>query len=94
MSEVVFRRLFVRGRVQGVAYRDWAVLTAGALGLDGWVRNRYDGRVDMILAGPAETVEAMIAECHAGPSLASVDRVDVEETNEAVIAGFIQMPTA
>ena len=93
MSEVVFRRLFVRGRVQGVAYRDWAVRTARALGLDGWVRNRFDGRVEMILAGPSETVEAMIARCREGSGLARVDRVDVEETNEAVIAGFIQMPT-
>ena len=93
MSEVVFRRVFVRGRVQGVAYRDWAVRTARALRLGGWVPNRFDGRVEMILAGPSETVEAMIANCRQGPGLALVDHIDVEETNEAVIAGFIQMPT-
>ncbi len=93
MSEVVFRRVFVRGRVQGVSYRDWTVRTADSLGLDGWVRNRFDGRVEMILAGPPEAVEAMIARCRKGPGLARVDRVDVEETNEAVIAGFIQMST-
>ena len=89
----MFRRVFVRGRVQGVAYRVWTVDTARRLGLDGWVRNRFDGRVEMILAGPSETVEAMIARCREGSGLARVDRVDVEETNEAVIAGFIQMPT-
>ncbi len=93
MSEVVFRRLFVRGRVQGVSYRGWTVRTARALGLDGWVRNRLDGRVEMIVAGPAGAVDDMIEQCRRGPSLARVDRIDVEETNEAVIAGFVQMPT-
>lgn len=90
---MVFRRLFVRGRVQGVSYRYWAVGAARSLGLDGWVRNRLDGRVEMIVAGPAEAVEAMIARCHEGPPAARVEQVDVEQTGEAVIAGFTQMPT-
>ncbi len=93
MSATVFRRIFVHGRVQGVSYRDWTVRTARALGLDGWVRNRLDGRVEMIVSGPPEAVDAMIAQCRQGPRLARVDRVEVEDTKEAVIAGFIQMPT-
>ncbi|MBX3561137.1 MAG: acylphosphatase [Sphingomonas sp.] len=93
MNGTAFRRVFVHGRVQGVSYRDWAVRAARSLGLDGWVRNRLDGRVEMIVAGPPDAVEAMIAQCREGPRLARVDRVEVEETNEAVIAGFVQMPT-
>ena len=50
----VTRRLAVHGRVQGVFYRGWTVDAAPALGLDGWVRNRRDGSVEILAAGPEE----------------------------------------
>ncbi|MCH8183307.1 MAG: acylphosphatase [Proteobacteria bacterium] len=70
-------RLFIRGRVQGVWYRGWAVDTARALGLRGWVRNRGDGRVEALIAGPAESVERMIDACREGPPGARVTNVEV-----------------
>lgn len=45
------RRLTVRGRVQGVGFRAWTVREAKALGLDGWVRNRRDGTVEVLACG-------------------------------------------
>jgi acylphosphatase len=58
-------RVTIRGRVQGVGYRYW--LEQQARGLEGWVRNRRDGSVEALFAGPADAVSAMIASCRRGP---------------------------
>jgi len=89
----MIRRLVIHGRVQGVFYRGWSVETARALGLRGWVRNRRDGSVEMLIAGSEEAVDAMIARCRDGPAAARVERVEVEETDQAAPAGFEARPT-
>lgn len=71
----IARLLRVAGRVQGVGYRDWCVGQAHALKLLGWVRNRRDGSVEVLLQGSAEAVARMEALLGRGPSLARVDRV-------------------
>jgi acylphosphatase len=88
------KRVRVFGRVQGVWFRGWTVDEARALRLDGWVRNRHDGSVEMLLAGPDEAIAEMIARANRGPSAASVERVEVEENDELPAAGFAQRPTA
>ena len=90
----VTRRLRVHGRVQGVFYRGWSVATARALGLTGWVRNRRDGTVEMLLHGEEAQVEAMIARCREGPPAARVERVDVAEDAEEAPPRFEERPTA
>ncbi len=87
-------RLIVRGRVQGVWFRGWTVDQAEALGLDGWVRNRRDGDVEILVSGPDAAVGELIARCREGPPAAGVERVEVEETDETVPPGFAQRPTA
>ena len=87
------RRLVIHGRVQGVFYRGWSVDQARALDLDGWVRNRRDGTVEMLVAGDAEAVEAMIARCRMGPPEARVEKIDVEESAETPPNGFETRPT-
>jgi acylphosphatase len=74
MSETI-RQVVVRGRVQGVGYRAWVERQARVSGLSGWVRNRRDGSVEALIAGPADVVAAMITACHRGPSSARVDAV-------------------
>ena len=69
--------LVISGRVQGVWYRGWAVDTANDLGLQGWVRNRGDGRVEAVIAGAAGAVEHMISACRKGPPAAHVTNVEV-----------------
>ena len=69
----------MRGRVQGVAYRASTRHEASRLGLVGWVRNMPDGSVELEAQGPADVVEALIAWCRRGPSLAQVTSVDVDE---------------
>jgi acylphosphatase len=67
----------VRGRVQGVGYRWWAVSVASELGLVGWVRNADDERaVEVVAEGPADALDALEAELATGPNAAYVDAVE------------------
>jgi acylphosphatase len=69
----------VTGRVQGVSYRASAASEARRLGVVGWVRNQYDGSVELEAEGQDERVAALLAWCEHGPPAARVERVDVEE---------------
>jgi acylphosphatase len=77
MSNMV-RLVVVRGQVQGVGYRVWVEHQAMALGLEGWVRNKRDGRVEALFSGPEDVVSDMVALCRRGPALARVDTVTEE----------------
>jgi len=70
------RQVTIRGRVQGVGYRYWVERQAAAHGLEGWVRNRQDGSVEALFAGPEDVVSNMVASCRRGPSSARVDAID------------------
>ncbi|RIK99183.1 MAG: acylphosphatase [Proteobacteria bacterium] len=74
--ETLARHLVIRGRVQGVGYRAWAADEARMRGLEGWVRNRRDGSVEAVLAGPEAVVADMMAYCRRGPVSARVDAID------------------
>jgi len=69
---------------------------ARAGGVRGWVRNRLNGDVEALLAGPPNAVEALCAACWRGPVQARVDKVEVVEADPAAlgpIAGCRQIPT-
>ena len=72
------RQVTVTGRVQGVGYRAWVEHRAVAHSLEGWVRNRRDGSVEALFAGPANVVSAMVDSCRRGPSSARIDDVREE----------------
>ncbi len=67
----------ISGNVQGCAYRDWTEKNAHLLGLAGWVRNRKDGSVEAMFAGPDTSVSEMISRCKDGPQSAEVETVDI-----------------
>jgi acylphosphatase len=69
------RQVAITGRVQGVGYRAFVDREARARDLEGWVRNRRDGSVEALFAGPAAAVTAMIEACRRGPSSARVEAV-------------------
>jgi acylphosphatase len=69
----------VTGRVQGVAFRWYAVQEAEQLGVRGWIRNEPDESVSGHFEGPAESVDALVAWCGHGPSSASVRHVAVTQ---------------
>ena len=75
---MIARRLTIRGQVQGVGFRYALADEARARDLCGWVRNRRDGSVEAVVAGPEADVEAVIAWARHGPPAARVTRVAVE----------------
>jgi acylphosphatase len=94
MTQEIAIRIFVSGRVQGVWFRGWTVDTASTHGLRGWVRNRRDGRVEALLIGSSDAVEAVIRACHTGPPAARVDGVERAAAADDGSTDFAQAPTA
>jgi acylphosphatase len=88
------KRLSIRGRVQGVGYRQWMVEEARSLGLTGWVRNRRDGSVEAVFSGDAGDVSEMLERCKDGPHSARVTAVTVTEEGASGPTGFDVLPTA
>nr|WP_191450366.1 acylphosphatase [Haloarcula sp. CBA1122] len=80
--------VFVSGRVQGVYYRATTRERAQDQGVDGWVRNLDDGRVEAVFEGPEADVDAMVEFCHEGSERANVTDVEVEFEEPRGIDGF------
>lgn len=90
MSERRTMRVRVRGKVQGVGYRDWTERRARALGLDGWVRNMPDGSVEALVAGTPDAIDRMLAEFNKGPpsaGITGVEPLDGDAEGDGVVAG-------
>ena len=84
MSDTI-RHVTVGGRVQGVGYRYFVEQAARSHGLEGWVRNRRDGSVEAVFAGPEAAVTAVIAACRRGPSSARVDSLRDEAASSDML---------
>jgi len=82
------RRVVVRGRVQGVFFRDSCRQRAIEHGVSGWVSNRDDGAVEAVFEGEPDAVEAMVGWSHQGPAQAQVSSVDVREEDPRSEHGF------
>ena len=73
------RHVVIRGLVQGVGYRAWTEYMALEHGVEGWVRNRRDGSVEAVFAGPAAAVADMVEACDRGPPGARVAAIDEQD---------------
>jgi len=76
---MITRHLLIRGRVQGVGFRNYMAYKANELGIHGWVRNRRDGSVEAVVQGAPDAVTAIIECAHRGPRAALVSGVEVHE---------------
>ncbi len=85
----VRRRLLISGRVQGVFFRAGAQRHAERAGLVGWARNLGDGRVEVVMEGEPDAVEALERWCHRGPPAASVAGVEATEEPPEGLASFV-----
>jgi acylphosphatase len=70
--------VFVSGKVQDVYYRASTRDAASEKGVEGWVRNLDDGRVEAVFEGEEDAVKAMVEWCHKGSRRAEVKDVEVE----------------
>ena len=92
MAGATTLRLLIRGRVQGVGFRYAFADEARARKLRGWVRNRRDGCVEAIVAGPAADIDAIIAWSRRGPAAAQVAGIETAPA-EGDFATFEVVPT-
>lgn len=79
---------FVTGHVQGVFFRVETQHLALRLGIRGWVRNTKDGRVELLIHGPAASLAEMRLWLHHGPSRARVYSVDLQAVEIDIPDGF------
>ena len=77
-TKVVRAHLIISGRVQGVAFRYYAQDIAQNLGVKGWIRNCWDGKVEIVLEGEGEEVKELVDWCYHGPESAVVEKVDMK----------------
>jgi acylphosphatase len=68
-------RLIIEGRVQGVWFRDSTRRKAIELGVQGWVKNRSDGGVEVLAEGSPDSVAKLAEWCRTGPPSAIVQSV-------------------
>ena len=78
-QDVLRLRLRIRGRVQGVWFREATRIEADRLGVRGWVRNCADGSVEAVLEGSRGAVRELEAWCNHGPPAARVVEVQAGE---------------
>ena len=88
MSDRVRAHVFVEGTVQGVYFRATTRDEARDRDIDGWVKNRSDGRVEAVFEGPEGAVAEMIEFCHEGSPAAAVEGVEVEYEQPRRESGF------
>jgi acylphosphatase len=92
-DEVISMNLRIEGDVQGVGFRDFAAREANNRGLNGWVRNRGDGTVEIVACGLRSEVEAFIAICLGGPKGAKVTACNLEPAELPATPGFTRRPS-
>jgi len=78
MSEVARLQAIVHGRVQGVNFRYYTRQQARGLGITGYVRNMWDGTVEVVAEGVRSRLEELLTWLRRGPSMAFVEKVEVQ----------------
>jgi acylphosphatase len=80
-AKIVAKRYFIRGRVQGVGFRYFALRAAEQLGVRGYTRNLDDGRVEVYAVGTREQLSELAGWLWKGPRFADVRGVEEQEAN-------------
>lgn len=92
-DELTHLRLRVEGFVQAVGYRNFAIEEATRLGLDGWVRNRTDGTVEILVSGETKAVETFVAATMRGPAGSRIKNVELHNAEPPAEKGFRRRPS-
>jgi acylphosphatase len=86
-------RVRVEGFVQAVGYRNFAIDEARKQSLDGWIRNRANGNVEMLIHGEENAVNAFITACTRGPEGSRVASIELEKAEPPEEKGFHRRPS-
>ena len=84
--ETLAKRFYVSGAVQGVGFRFFAEKLAERLSIAGYVKNLFDGRVEVYAIGSATQLDALKSELRRGPRMAGVDHV--AESDAEIVVEF------
>ena len=76
------KHIFISGRGQGVGVRHFTRTHAESLGVNGWVKNLSDGRVEAVFEGDEEPVQKLIDQCKEGPASAYVKDIEIQEVKK------------
>lgn len=87
---MIAKRIEVYGQVQGVGFRWSTCREARRLGVNGWVKNRSDGAVEIHAEGEEAALDAFVAWAKRGPANARVERLEMTETRMAHHTGFTE----
>jgi len=80
--------LIVEGRVQGVGFRNFAYNRALKNSIKGFVKNTFDGSVEILCSGESRDIDNFIAEIKKGPSFSFISNVKINETAENDFINF------
>lgn len=84
----------VSGHVQGVGFRAFVQRTAESLGLQGWVRNRWDGSVEAVAEGEREILEEFLSSLWKGPRSSRVENITVDwQPTQSEFMSFFVRPS-
>ena len=81
-------RYLIEGRLDGPGYLAFIADRAGWLDIRGWARQRADGRIEMVAAGPEALVGALEMACTLGPLDGLIERIEAVEDVSTLLAGF------
>lgn len=80
--------VYVSGKVQGVYYRKFTQENAEERGVNGWVRNLPDGRVEAVFEGEKESIQELLERCRDGPDMAVVENIKLNWGEPEGLDGF------
>jgi acylphosphatase len=92
-DDITSVRLKIEGFVQAVGFRHYVITEATRLGVDGWVRNRSDGTVEVLVSGPTKDVETLVGMCMRGPGGARITDVEIHKAEPPTEKGFRRRPS-
>lgn len=86
--------VYISGFVQGVGFRAYVRSKARKIGVNGWVRNLSDDRVEGLFQGDREAIEKLLKHCNRGPFFANVTDIVVDwEDQGEKFSEFLKLPT-
>ena len=92
-DDITSLRLRIEGFVQAVGFRQYCTEEAGKLALDGSIRNRSDGTVEVLISGPTPAVETFVALAMRGPAGSKIKNVELHNSEPPAEKGFHRRPS-